>query len=194
MTINTTLQSARLPRMIAELTHSNQVLKVFALLSLLLAILCGGLVYVTATRPPVVLALAPSGEALKKSALPKAEDEIRAAIQRYVELRYHWEPESVKQKLQEAEVFVPAQSIKAYQAAVVNVSKFSIEKAVSQRVYPETIEVSLEKKIALVSGDRVTSIQGLKAAGNLRLELSFEYGVRTQGNPWGVYISKEREE
>lgn len=194
MTIKTTLQSARLPRMLGELTHSNQVLKVFALLSLTLAILCGGLVYITATRPPVVLALAPSGDALEKTGLPRPEDEIRAAIQRYVELRYHWEPDTVKQKLQDAEAFIPAQSLKAYQAAVTNVSKFSIEKAVTQRIYPEVVEVSLERKIALVSGDRVTSIQGLKAAGNLRLELSFDNGLRTKGNPWGVYISKEREE
>jgi hypothetical protein len=40
----------------------------------------------------------------------------------------------------------------------------------------------------------VTSIQGLKAAGNLKLELTFESGSRTEGNPWGLYISKEREE
>jgi hypothetical protein len=39
----------------------------------------------------------------------------------------------------------------------------------------------------------VTTIQGLKAAGSLRLELSFESGSRAKENPWGLYI-KEREE
>jgi hypothetical protein len=36
----------------------------------------------------------------------------------------------------------------------------------------------------------VAAIQGLKAAGNLRLELSFEGGTRTKENPWGLYVSK----
>jgi hypothetical protein len=47
---------------------------------------------------------------------------------------------------------------------------------------------------ALITGDRVTSIQGLKAAGNLKLQLTFESGQRTKENPWGIYITKEKEE
>jgi hypothetical protein len=179
--------------MLGELTHSNQVLKVFSLLSLLLAVLCGGLVYVTATRPPVVLAIAPSGAALDKGVLPKPEDEIRAAMQRYVDLRYHWEPATVKQKLQEAEAFVLPSSLKAYQAAAVNIVKVSSEKAIAQKVYPDKFEVNFEKKAVLITGDRLTAIQGLAAAGALRLELTFEPGHRTYANPWGIYVSKEKE-
>lgn len=194
MNQNMKLETARLPKMLAEFTHSNQILKVFAVLGMALALVCGGLLYVTGTRPPVILALSPSGAALEQTALPKPEDEIRAAISRYIELRYRWEPATAKQKLHDAEAFVLPNSLKAYQTAMANIAKFAVEKAVAQRVYPEKFNVSVERKSALISGDRVTSIQGLKAAGNLRLELSFESGPRTKDNPWGVYISKEREE
>jgi hypothetical protein len=180
--------------MLGELTHSNQVLKVFAFMGLAIALVCGGLLYLTATRPPLVLPLAATGEAIEKTTLPKPEDEIRAAINRYLELRYRWEPANVKQKLEQAQAFVLPNSVKAYQSAIANVAKFSTEKAVSQRVYPEKIEVNLDKKTVFITGDRVTAIQGLKAAGNLRLELGFDTGSRTRENPWGIYISKEREE
>ncbi|MCM2279259.1 MAG: hypothetical protein NDJ89_14385 [Oligoflexia bacterium] len=194
MNQNTKLESARFPRMLGELTHSNQVLKVFALLGLALALVCGGLLYVTATRPPVVLALSPSGASLEQTTLPKPEDEVREAIARYLELRYRWEPANVKQRLRGAEAFILPNSVRAYQAAVANVAKFSTEKAVAQRVYPEKIDVSLERRTAVITGDRVTAIQGLKAAGSLRLELGFESGTRSKENPWGIYVAKEREE
>lgn len=100
----------------------------------------------------------------------------------------------MKQRLLESEAFVLPGNRRAFQSAAANVIRFSTEKLVSQRVYAEKIDVSLEKKTALISGDRVTLIQGLKAAGNLRLELSFESGPRTRENPWGIYITKEREE
>lgn len=45
----------------------------------------------------------------------------------------------------------------------------------------------------MIVGDRITSIQSLKAAGDLKLELGFESGPRTFVNPWWVFISKEKE-
>lgn len=97
-------------------------------------------------------------------------------------------------KLKESEDFITPQAVRAFQVAVASVSKFSVDKIVTQRVYPDKIDIDLKNGTALVTGDRVTSIQGLKAAGDMRLELSFESGPRTKNNPWGLYISKEREE
>lgn len=74
-----------------------------------------------------------------------------------------------------------------------NVIRFSVDKIVAQRAYPVEIRVDLKKGVAVIEGDRITSIQGLKAAGDLRLELGFESGPRTGQNPWGVYVSKEKE-
>jgi hypothetical protein len=154
-----------------------------------------GVILVMATKEPMVITLGPDGKAIERiTVLPKAEDQIEAGIKRYLEKRYQWEPENVVKKLKESEDFITPSSIKAFRGAVFNVSKFSTEKIVSQKVYPNEIKINLANHTALVTGDRVTSIQGLKAAGNLKLELTFESGPRTQNNPWGIYISKEREE
>jgi hypothetical protein len=188
------LKNAQLPKMIGQLMHSNQFLKVFSISSLVLVFMVLGIIFVMATKEPMVITLGPDGKAIERSVLPKAEDQIREGIKRYLEKRYQWEPENVTQKLKESEKFITPQALKAFQGAIANVAKFSTEKLVSQRIYPNSIEVNLAKNTAFITGDRVTSIQGLKAAGNLKLELTYESGPRTEGNPWGLFISKEREE
>ncbi len=188
------LKNSQLPKMVGELLHSNQFLKVFALSALALVFMGLGVSLVMAMKEPMVITLGPDGKSLERTNQPKAEDQVREGIKGYLEKRYQWEPENVTKKLKESEQFITPQAIKAFQVAVANVAKFSTEKLVSQKVYPEKIEIDLKKQTALITGDRVTSIQGLKAAGNLKLELTFESGPRTQENPWGLYISKEREE
>lgn len=189
-----TLHMSLLPRMAGELMHSNQFLKVFSLSTLVLVFMALGAILVLTTKEPLVITLGPDGKAIERTVLPKAEDQIREGIKHYIEKRYQWEPENVIKQLKESEEFITPQALKAFQGAVANISKFSTEKIVSQKVYTEKIEIDLKKRTALITGDRVTSIQGLKAAGNLKLELSFDIGPRTEKNPWGLYISKEREE
>lgn len=188
------LKSSQLPRKLGELMHSNQFLKVFALSSLGLVLLMLVTVLVMALREPTVITLNVDGASLEKTLLPKAEDQVREGIKGYLEKRYQWEPENVVKKLKESEEFIAPKALRAFQGAVANVAKFSVDKIVSQKVYPSDIKVDLKNQTALITGDRVTSIQGLKAAGNLKLELTFESGPRTKENPWGLYISKEREE
>ena len=188
------LKNSQLPKMVGELLHSNQFLKVFALSALALVFMGLGVSLVMAMKEPMVITLGPDGKSLERTNQPKAEDQVREGIKGYLEKRYQWEPENVTKKLKESEQFITPQALKAFQVAVANVAKFSTEKLVSQKVYPEKIEIDLKKQTALITGDRVTTIQGLKAAGNLKLELTFESGPRTQENPWGLYISKEREE
>ena len=191
---NIQFTTARLPKVLGALSHSNQFLKLFSVATLVLSLLSITLVYVTGMRPPLILTFNTQGQSVNVAELPRPEDLIRAAIQQYIAYRYKWNPADVKQNLKTAEVFVHPSALSAYQAAVGNITKFSIEKAVSQRIYSEKIEVSLERKVVVVTGDRITAIQGIKAAGPLRLELAFENGPRTRENPWGLYITKEREE
>jgi len=191
---STNLKMPSLPKIVGELVHSNQFLKVFSIAALVLLFMVLGIVMAIVTKEPMVITLGPDGKAIERVAMPKAEDQIREGIKKYLEKRYQWEPENVVKKLKESESFITAQSLKAFRGDIFNVAQFSNEKQVSQRVYPNAIEVSLDKNTALITGDRVTAIQGLKAAGNLKLELTFESGPRTEMNPWGIYISKEREE
>jgi hypothetical protein len=185
---------SKLPRMLGSLIHSNQFYKMISTSSLVLLFMSLGLNFALIYQEPLVITLNPVGENLQKLNTPKPEDQVREGIKAYLENRYEWGPEDVKKKLKLAESFIAPQALKAYQGAVFNVAKFSTEKIVTQRIFPQKIEVNLSQGIALITGDRITSIQGLKAAGNLKLELTFISGPRTQENPWGIFISKEREE
>lgn len=188
------LEAAKLPKALSDLIHSNQFLKLFSIFSVAVSVLSLILNLTVINSPPLVLTLASDAKPIEQREMPKPEDEIKTAIKKYIELRYKWEPTSVKERLKLAEVFIAPQSLKAYLSATANVAKFSADRQVMQRVYPDKIEVNLEKKTVSILGDRVTAIQGLKAAGDLKLELSFDSGPRTKLNPWGVYVVKEREE
>lgn len=188
------LTNLKFPKMIGELRHSNQFLKIFALSTLVMLMMSLGILLVVMNKPALVITLGPDGKSLERIEMPKAEDEIKEAAKKYISKRYMWDSGTVVQKLKESQSFILPQSQKAFQNAVAGIAKFSVEKIVSQRIYPEKMEVSLSKKTIYVSGDRVTAIQGLKAAGNFKLELEFSSGDRTQENPWGIYITKEKEE
>ena len=189
----TQIRIANYPKMIGQLIHSNQFLKVFSAIALMLSLLLIILLFKMAGREPTVIPLSQDAVELRISSMPKAEEEVKRAISKYVGTRYQWEPENVKERLETAKAFIASQSMKAYLTAIANLVQFSTQKVVAQRVYPGQIEVSLEKGTVAVFGDRITTIQGLKAAGNLNLELSFESGPRTKENPWGVYITREKE-
>lgn len=188
------LEAAKLPKALSELLHSNQFLKLFSIFSVGVSALSLILNIVIMSRPPLVLTLSADAKSLEQRDMPKPEDEIKNAIKKYIELRYKWDPNNVKERLKMAEVFVAPQSLKAFQNAIANVANFSIDRQVNQRVYADKIEVNIEKKLVAILGDRVTAIQGLKAAGDLKLELSYDSGPRTKHNPWGVYVVKELEE
>ncbi|MDZ4661255.1 MAG: hypothetical protein SGJ18_06500 [Pseudomonadota bacterium] len=188
------LETAKLPKALSDLLHSNQFLKLFSLCAVGVSGLSLILNLVIINKAPLVLTLAVDARQIEQREMPKPDDEIKTAIKRYIELRYKWEPTSVKERLKLAEAFIAPQSLTAYLSATANVAKFSVDRQVMQRVYPDKIEVNLEKKTVSIFGDRVTAIQGLKAAGDLKLELSFDSGPRTRLNPWGIYVVKEREE
>ncbi len=188
------LKIKKLPRALAELSHSNQFLKMSAFCSYGVCLLLVALCIYQAAKPPVVFSFAPDASVYQNSEMPNPENEIKQAIKAYIERRYKWEPKTVRGQLEGAKVFIDSALTKNYDTAASNVARFSIEKSVSQRVFTNKILVNLSKRSVSVSGDRITEIQGLKAAGDLKLELSFDYGARSLTNPWGIYVTKEREE
>lgn len=190
----TKLKMASFPKMIGDLKHSVQFLKFFSVGAGMIVLLMALIIMNLVSKDLPVITFDSTGYAVAQTSLPKAEDQIREAVKYYLGKRYQWGPEDVIKKLKDSEDFITPKALRAFQMAVANVSKFSVEKIVTQRVYPDKIDVDLKKGTAFITGDRVTSIQGLKAAGNMKLELTFETGPRTVKNPWGLYISKEREE
>jgi hypothetical protein len=187
------LQGISLPKMLSDLTYKYHVLVILSLGSLIVAALSMIAAIALSVKAPTVMAFSQSAEILEKHELPKAEDEIKLAITRYINFRYKWDAKSVSENIKKAESFIESKSLTAFQNNMASVVKFSLDRDVLQRIYPTDMKVDLKSQIVFITGDRVTSIQGLKAAGNLNLALEFESGPRTQNNPWGIYITKEKE-
>ncbi len=188
------LQSARFPKLLSDLLHSNQFLKMFSFYALTLTLVTLIALFFVAYKAPQVITLNTEGKALVSGEKPKAQTLVSEAIKDYIRLRYNWSPASVDSSLKSSESFIMPTTLKAFQEALSKVTRFSKEKGVSQTVYVDKIIVDINKKVAQITGNRITSIQGMKAAGDLKLEISFESGAHTKENPWGVYIVKEREE
>lgn len=189
-----TLKSASMPKILADLKHANQFLKVFALIALAILIVESIAVLVLLERRVSIVALdryAQRFEVLER-AIP--EKEIEVAIRAYVSERYSWTPSDISRKLDSASQFVSSSLKSKYFESVSKIERFSRDRQVTQRAYIDQIQVDLKNSFALVQGSRVTTIQNLKAAGDLKLQLSFESGPRTKDNPWGIYIRQEKEE
>jgi hypothetical protein len=188
------LKSSQFPKMLGDLAHSNQFFKMFSMCTLILTLISSLIIFFLINKDPIILTLSSEGKILEKTNMPKVEDLLKEGINRYLEKRYIWAPSDIQQKMKDSSFFVSPTSQKAFNEAIANVTRFSLEKQVSQTIYPSNIEINIKDGTANIIGDRVTSIQGLKAAGNLKLQLTFETGPRTIQNPWGIYIIKEKEE
>lgn len=187
------LRLRKLPKALAELSHSNQFLKIstfslFALCGLLVMVL-----FYQATKAPVVLPIAPDGSVYMNAPKPDPKIEIERAVREYLKHRYNWTPKTVAAQVEQSRSFIQPSTLKVFDSAMQNVVRFSTERIVTQRIYPVDVEVDMKKGIVMILGDRITIIQGLKAAGDLKLELGFESGPRTDRNPWGIYILREKE-
>lgn len=192
MNENIKLRIRKFPKALAELSHSNQFLKISTLSSYGLCALMMIVIFYQATKPAYVLPLAPDASVYKEISKHDPKVEIESAIKEYIKYRYNWSPKTISEQVDKASVFILPSIKKKFHEAMTGVIRFSTEKMVEQRTYPE-VTVDLKKNIATVLGDRVTVIQGLKAVGDLSLELSYESGPRTKDNPWGIYIMKEVE-
>jgi type IV secretory pathway component VirB8 len=182
------------PRQISNLMNSNQFLNIFSVAALTVAILAVVSLLALGAKPPLVITINEKAfELTQVDHLPKVEDEIKQAASKYISLRYKWEPNTVANNVNRAKAFIHPLSKKVYLASISNVVKFSTEKQVSQRAYANSYTVNLQSQTVTVAGDRITSIQGLQAAGPLKVELGFESGERTKDNPWGIYFTKEKE-
>jgi len=187
------LKLKKLPKALGELAHSNQFLKISAFSAYGLCGLLITLLFYQAIKPTAVLTLTPEAFVYQAAPKPNPKIEIERAVREYLKFRYNWTPKTVSSQVSKAEEFILSSTRKAFGTSMGNVIRFSTEKIVAQRAYPVEIEIDLKKETALILGDRITTIQGLKAAGDLKLELSFESGPRTEANPWGVYITREKE-
>jgi hypothetical protein len=194
MNIRAKLESVKLPQVLAELRHANQFLKIYSAGATFLSLLCLSLVLLLLNKESEIIVLSETGSRLAINERPDPNAQVVSALTEYIKHRYSWEPKTIKTQLALARQFVRDSALKSFDSGLAEVEKFALERNVTQRGYAASIEVDLQKQIASVKGDRVTSIQGLTASGQLNLVLQFEPGPRTKANPWGIYIVRERNE
>lgn len=193
METHSQLRSAKFPNMMSNLMHSNQFLKMFSFYSLSLSIITLVGLTLLINKGPEVITISTDGNVIEKGE-PKLESFVESALREYIQSRYRWEPENVIERLKSSKAFILPNTERVFEDAVSKVARFSKEKLASQKVFIDEVKVDLKSRSALITGTRVTSIQNLPAAGELKLELSFESGPHTQENPWGIYVTKEKED
>jgi uncharacterized protein (UPF0305 family) len=151
---------------------------------------------VLACRKPVLVAVG-AGETRVFNVVPPGEEllisELKRLVRQYVETHYNWDFATIERAHAEAARFVSEKFVKAFMAANVAQVKQAKEKKISERVYPSAeVQVDSKALTARVALDRIFSVDGIRATSPLVLDITFEYGPRTQGNPEGIYITGEK--
>jgi hypothetical protein len=143
-------------------------------------------------KGPEVIALDNTGE-VARIETSLTDLQVKAAVKEYLTYRYNWDPTNAQTQIKKTESFIYPPLISSFQKSMLETLKFVKDKKVTERVYPQKIDVDFKNKVAVVIADRITEFDSLKAATALRLKLNFEFDDRTPLNPWGVYVTKEVE-
>lgn len=184
--------SPQLPTMVGHLSHQNQVLKVIVTALCLIAALSLFALFVFGFKDPGIVALSCDAQPLTKMEL-KLKDEMSAMAEKYLSYRFNWNPGNIKAQFGFARNFVSQSSLKAFDQMSSEQSQFASDKKVVSRLHVLEVKADEGSKTIRVIADRITEVQGLKAATLYKAEFGIEVGSRTSQNPWGLYVLKESE-
>lgn len=149
-----------------------------------------------ASKKPLLISKEINGHSLLANTKPVSKEFIKSelvnSITRFAKLRHNWNYKNINKQLTKSSVFVAQsfkeQFIKANKPQV----KTAKKKKISQRFYLSSkVKISLETKEALITGDRILIVEGLRATQPMSFKISYQFGERTTANPEGVYIRSE---
>ena len=176
-------------------TAQNKVLKgLNALLVTLVAIQSVALVTLS-LRKPVLIAVSSSESKVIKTQFPNEElieQEVRRIVSSYSKARHNWEWNQIESRLNEAVRYVDKDFYKTFKRATNEQVKIAMEKKISQVFYASEVTVDLDAKTATITGDRILTIDGLRAANSMKVAIGFRLNSRSSNNPEGVYITSEK--
>jgi hypothetical protein len=188
----TLLSKTQYPKIVTDLASQNQFLKTLSYSCLGLTSLMALVLVYSIKKGPQVIALDNSGEVARVET-SLTDLQVKSAVREYLSHRYGWDPLTAPTQLKKTEVFIYPSLVGSFQKSMAEVLKFVREKKVTQRVYPQKIDVDFKSKAITVLADRITEFENLKAVTLLKLKLNFEVDERTAMNPWGIYVTKEME-
>ena len=173
----------------------NVFLKGVLAVFVLLFVIQFGVLCVIGLRKPVLIAIGQTETQILTLTPPPEELlalELKRLVRHYTETHYTWDSTSVEKAHEEATRYVGDAFIKAFKAANAEQIKIAKEKKLSQKVYVSDISIDSKTLTARITLDRILIIEGLRATSPLVLDITFEYGPRTQTNPVGIYITAEK--
>lgn len=151
---------------------------------------------ILACRKPILVAVS-AKETQVFNTEPPAQEllklELKRLVGQYVETHYNWDYATIERAHNDASKFVSDKFIKAFVAANAEQVRQAKEKKVTERVYVSSEpQIDAKNLVARISLDRVFLVSGIRATNPLILDVTFEYGLRTDSNPTGIYITGEK--
>lgn len=186
------LENSRYPKLVMDLATQNHYLKILSYSLIGVTTLMIVILAFAMKQGPAVIALDPTGTVASVGQELHVQH-VQAAVKEYLSHRYNWNADTVTPELKKSEAFIFPSLLVSFQKGMLEVQKYVKERKVSQRVYPQSITVSLKDKIVTVVADRITEFDALKAATILKSKLTFELDSPTPSNPWGIFFVKEVE-
>ena len=180
----------------ADEEAQNLILKWILIFALLIILVETTSLCVLALRPATLVALGQKSTQVLTLEKPKPEQlrgELERLVEKYVFTHYTWDYSSIENAHREASKYVADVFQKAFLQANSDQVKQVKEKKISQVVYKsKSTEIDPSKLTAKVYLDRIFTVDNLKGTAPLTLEITFEYGSRTESNPEGIYITNEK--
>lgn len=186
------LEKASYPKMVTDLAAQNHFLKILTYSLTGIVTLLIILVVFLLKKAPDVIAIDPSGTVASVSSELHVSH-VEAAVTKYLEYRYSWNPQNIDQQLNLAQSFIYSSLTTSFRKSLTETIRFVKNRNVNQRVYPNQIKVDLKNRTVTVLADRFTEFDSLKAATVLKTRLNFDLDSATDKNPWGIYFTKETE-
>ena len=186
------LENLKYPKLVTDLATQNHYLKILSYSLIGVTTLMIVVVAFALKQGPTVIALDPTGTVASVSQELHAPH-VQAAVKEYLLHRYNWNVETVQSELKKSEAFIFPSLTNSFQKSMFEIQKYVKDRKVSQRLYPQSIVVSLKDKTVAVVADRITEFDALKAATILKSKLTFDLDSPTPSNPWGIFFVKEVE-
>ncbi len=149
---------------------------------------------ILAKRDPLFIGLSTAGSKLLTTETPKPAylaTETERTLRAFAEESYNWNHETVSAVLEQASRLVGQDFRAAYLLEAKPQIEFAKQKNITQKFFISSYE-PLEGNKALITGDRIIVMDGIRATSPLKLELSYVLGNRTKTNPEGVYVTAKR--
>ena len=151
---------------------------------------------ILALRKPVLIGVSQTETKLFTITPPPVEllnSELSRFVKNYIQDHYNWDPATIEKAHENASKYVSEKFKKIFFAANEAQVKIAKEKKISQRVYLAHDPVIDTKTLTgRIQMDRILMVENLRAVSSVTLDITFEYGPRTEKNPEGIYVTGEK--